>query len=731
MYDPVNNIKREVNKKRRINVFLVGFIIIFLVIVFRLVTIQILDAEKYRITAKKQYQTKVIINPSRGLIFDRNMNLLVSNSQTVSVAADPNMIGDVDSVTILLSKIFNKSVNKYVEKLESSSSSFVYLERKKTVEDIKGLDTMNIEGLIVLKEPTRIYNYGSLASQVLGFTDLDNKGQSGIELAFDNDLSGKEGYMVMQKDGKGNLRPDIHFPQKDPTKGNNIVLTIDINIQRLVEEELKKGVQQSRADNGKVVVISVKTGEILALSSYPTFDPNNIRQSDTIGMKNAVISDIYEPGSTFKLITAAGSLEEKIENRYSIIATEGGSYDVYGNQIEDSYQSYSLTFQQTIEQSSNIGMMKIAKKLGRERFYKYARDFGFGIYTGIELPGENKGYLKRPIDFSRESLEYMAIGYQVMVNALQLAIAYSSIANNGLLMKPSVVKRELGIDGSIIYKNTPTPVRQVVSVNTAMTLTELLTGVVEKGTGKNAAIEGVHVAGKTGTVQRLVNGKYSSNSHTGSFLGYFPSEDPLILVAVIIDNPKSGDYYGGKVAAPIFQKIASRIINMTEILEVTNPEFLNTSFEKLPEESPKVTDMKNSFVYVPNLIDLKVNDAIEILKEKRIAFEIVSERDDHLSQTRGYKEVVVSQLPLPNERIYDINNTKVMLTVKNCKVKDNELILVPDVMQCSLRRAINKLVLAGFTVEINGSGQIIDQIPKPGAEHLPKSKVILFCKNEF
>ena len=445
-------------------------------------------------------------------------------------------------------------------------------------------------------------------------------------------------------------------------------------------------------------------------------------------MKNTVVSDIYEPGSTFKLITAAGSLEEKIENESSIIATEGGSFDVHGNLIKDSQSSYSLTFQQTIEQSSNIGMMNISKKLGSERFYKYARDFGFGIYTGIELPGENKGSLKRPIDFSPESLEYMTIGYQVMVNTVQLAFAYASIANNGLLMKPSVLKREIGLDGNILYENTPTPVRQVVSQNTAQTLTLLLTGVIERGTGKKAAIENVNIAGKTGTVQKLVNGKYSSNSHTATFLGYFPSENPMILVAVVIDNPKSGEYYGGSVAAPIFQKIASRIINYTEILETPNPEFLKTNFKNVPKKMMEIKDVKNTYEYVPNLIDLEVKDAIEVLKEKGFSYEIINDNNRE-KQVKDYKNIVFTQSPLPNEKI--TNNIKIKLTAKSISVKNKKLIKVPNVLKYSLRRAINKLVAEGFTVEINGSGRIIDQIPKPDTKQPPQSKIILFCKNEF
>jgi len=724
----LNKKEKIINFNRRVNIFMLCFAVFFFVIVFRLVTIQIIDSEKYKLAAKKQYLMKETITPARGLIFDRNMNLLVSNTLKYTVAADPNMIKNPDSVSLVLANIFGKDRNEYFQKLTNKNTSYVVLEKKVDPDNIKGLDSADIEGLIVKKEYARVYKFGQLASQMLGITGFDFIGISGVELASNKELSGKEGYMLMLKDGKGRKRPNLNYPKKDPVNGNNIVLTLDINIQKFAEEELEKGVKDYQADGGKVIVLGVKTGEILAMSSYPTFDPNNIQQSDSLGMKNSVLADVFEPGSTFKIVTAAASLEENIESRNSLIQTESGSFDYHGMKISDSHKSGSMTFQEVIEQSSNIGFIKTADKLGAERFYKYARDFGFGIYSGLEIPGENKGLLKRPVEFSRESVGFMAIGYQVMVNTLQLASAYASIGNNGMLMKPFIVKKEITSGGSYVNENFPVQVRQVISERTSTILTELLTGVIERGTARDAKIDGMKIAGKTGTAQKLIEGKYTSSSHLSSFVGYFPAENPLVLVCVIIDNPKSGEYYGGKVSAPIFKNIAQRIIDYFGCLNLSNPQFINVNFDQKLNDALK-NKSKEENKYIPNLIDLKIDDAIALLKENNIKYEIISEAKDN--NNKGYFSIVTSQVPEAYEKVQSTEECKVKIYVSSKKIEESKLIKIPDFRKYSLRNAITKLVSEGFKVEIRGSGEIVDQYPKPGSEIFPDAKIVLQCKNEM
>ncbi len=707
------------------NFFFVMFFAVFILILVKLVNIQILESEKYKIAARKQYESKITLKPYRGQIYDRNMNVLVSNSYEYSFAADPNMVDNPERVAEIFSGAFGKSKNEYLEKLATPNTSFVYLERKIAPERLNGLDTLDISGVIVLKEPKRNYNYGALASQVLGFTNIDNIGQSGVELLMESELAGKEGYVIMQRDGKGNVRPSLEFPRKEAENGNNIVLTLDINFQRFSEEELEQGVKEFNADGGKVIIQAVKTGEILAMTSYPTFNPNSITSADTAGMKNAVITDVYEPGSTFKLITAAASLEEKIEDRNSIIATENMN-GIKGLNIKDVHQASSMTFQQAIEQSSNVGFSKISLKLGKEKFYKYARDFGFGIYSGLELPAENKGMLKRPIDFSGVSLPYMSIGYEVLVNAMQLTNAYSSIANNGMMMKPYIVMKETGNDWSVKFENSPTQLRQVVSEKTAKTLTSLLTGVVERGTGMDAKLENVTVAGKTGTAQRLINGEYSSSSHNATFIGFFPAEDPQVIISVILNNPKSGEYYGGKVAAPVFKKIAQRIIGFCGTDDITKKNFVSVNYHKGSEES-KSADSRSHELLVPNVLNLKTTDAIAILDENKFKHEII--REDASVNIGNADSYVVSQYPSPNERVIQGDSSVIKLVIKKGMDGEERLIAVPDVKQMSLRKAINILLMEGFDIDINGSGMIVDQSPEAGSRELPKSKIILYCKN--
>lgn len=711
--------KGRINFRKRVNFILFFILAMMTVIIARLAVIQIIDSEKYSIIAKKQSQTRDIISPSRGIIFDRNMNPMVSNIFKVSVIADPYKIKNPEIVAELLSGVFGKSKTEYLDNLSNKNLNSFYIERKAQVNDLQGLDSLRIEGLEVFKEPARYYNYGQTASQLIGYNNLDNKGVSGIELSFDKDLTGKDGYMISRKDGKGTKRPDLNYIQKEPESGANVVLTIDKNIQQIAEDELANGIRTFNAYRGKAVVVSVKTGEILGMCTYPTFDPNDIKKEDTSGMKNAVISDIYEPGSTFKIVTAAAIIEEKLGVGSTVINTENGNYKVYGMSISDSYPASSLSFQEIVERSSNVGFVKLSQKLGAERFFKYARDFGFGIYSGIELNGENRGYLKRPIDFSNGSLEFMSIGYQVAVNALQLTMAYSAIANEGLLMKPYIVKKIISSDGKVIQENTPSPVRQVVSNETARTLSQMFKGVIERGTGTDAKIEGVSVAGKTGTTQKIVEGEYSSGSHISSFVGYFPAENPEIIITIVIDDPKNG-YYGGKVAAPVFQKIASRMMEYMGKTVSYKDEYIATT-----QNTVEIKDASAGNVNViPNLINMRLKDAIEILNERKIIYEIENE----IKENERNSKIISNQQPSPGSSLQD--GVRLKLQVKDFFISSEASMIIPNVKQMSLRKAINKLVSDGFTVDVNGSGEIVDIYPKAGTKVPSKSKVILFCKEE-
>jgi len=421
---------------------------------------------------------------------------------------------------------------------------------------------------------------------------------------------------------------------------------------------------------------------------------------------------MYEPGSTFKVVSASASLEEKLMNRNDVINTYGGEYTYKGVTIKDSHGHTSLSFQQVIEQSSNIGMIQVANRLGKDRFYKYARDFGFGITTGIDLPGEMKGVLKKPVEYSSVSLNSMAIGYEVMVTALQMANSYACIANGGTLMMPFIIKRELLPDGKVIKENRPVEVRTVVSRQTAKELTDLLVGAVERGTGVDAKISNMKVAGKTGTSRKFVDGKYSESKYTSSFIGYFPAENPVVIVAVVIDAPMSGSYYGGKVAAPIFKKIAERIIALTGLHEFSNPDFsssyaVNTSFDPSGIESGGNL----------NLLNFDINDAAKMLVERSINFDV---------EGPAKNSVVIDQ-----KYVNDEDGNRIMKLITKGKeinpAENQQAIKMPELKGMSLRGCIKALSSLGIEYKITGSGKVTAQIPEPGSTISKNQQVSITC----
>ncbi|MEO8513200.1 MAG: penicillin-binding transpeptidase domain-containing protein [Ignavibacteria bacterium] len=691
------NTKITANTDRRIVLFMAVFALLFLVILYKLFTIQVLDAAKYQLAAKKQYESKISLKSSRGIIFDRKMNSLVSNIVMYSFAADPNMVDNKDSVAQVFSAIFKKDKSFYIDKLNAKNTSFVWLERRIDPKFDAQVKDISFSGVIKLNEPNRIFNYDKLTSSLVGYTNIDNNGLSGIELELNDMLAGKEGYVVMQKDGLGRKRPAVEFPRQEPVDGNNVILTIDLNIQKIVEEELSAGVSANNSLGGKVIVMNVKTGEILAM--------NSINLDGSSQDKIAEITDMYEPGSTFKIVTAASALEESIYNKYDVINTFGGEY----MNIKDSHEFSSLTFQQVIEQSSNVGTIQVANRLGKERFYKYARDFGFGITTGLDLPGEMKGRLKKPIEFSPVSLNYMAIGYEVLVTALQMTNAYACVANDGMMMKPFVIKKVLAPDGTLIKEYQPVEIRNVISKNTAKSLTELFVGVVERGTGKDAKIENIKIAGKTGTSQKMVEGKYSKSKYTSSFIGYFPAENPQIVVSVIIDAPGAGEYYGGKVSAPIFRKIAERIINLTGLHEYNSQENeANIVMTVNPTQD-------NSSL---NLLNFDISDAVKFLNENELPYEVEGPRKN---------AIVVSQEMVTGEK-----GGKVIKLVTAGGGSDNKSLKesgmkMPDLKGMSLRKCIKVISSMGLDFKVNGCGKVSMQVPEAGVILGKNQTVIINC----
>lgn len=615
-----------------------AFALFFVLIAGRLLQIQILEAPTYQAIARKQYEQTFVLPSVRGNIYDRNNNVLASNSMFVSFAADPKVVGDnADDVAEQFSAAFNKPRAFYLAKLQSVTSSgapkrFVWLERRVRPEIAKRIESFNLVGVVAINEPKRLYHYDDVAGTLIGFTDVDNKGISGLELEFDAYLRGKNGSVVMQRDGLGRARPSVDYPRVEPSDGHNLILTLDLAYQAIVEQELKRGVVRTRADAGLAVMLNPKTGEILALANVPGLNPNDLTSYDVNAARNRVVTDMFEPGSVFKVVTASAAYENGLVTPEKKFYAEHGSYIVTVSskgktrKITDTHPYDWISFQEAIELSSNIVMAKVGPNIGAERLYREARNFGFGVPSGVDLPGEVRGILKKPNEWSGTTLQTMAYGYEVAVSPIQIVCAYAAVANRGILMKPFIVSRVQDNSGDVIAEQQPQVVRKVILEQTAALLTQAFEGVVERGTAKESHIDGLRIAGKTGTSKKVVGGHYGTGSYTGSFVGFFPIENPQVVCLVMIDNPKGGDYYGGSTSAPIFRAIAERIINTSG------------RFTKTPQPKDQ-TQLKNG-ISVPDVRTLQVLIASRLLESHGLK-----------SQTVGTGDVVVRQVPEPGKHL--------------------------------------------------------------------------------
>ncbi len=700
------------SKGRLITLKLV-FALFFVVVVGRLVQVQILDSAKYQTIARKQYEETFVLPAVRGNIYDRSGNVLVSNSVLLSFAADPKFVGEsADDVAEKFSSVFGKPRSYYLARLHSTNASgsskrFVWLERRVRPEIAKRLESSKLGGIVLVNEPKRLYHYDDVAGTLVGFTDVDNKGISGLELQFDEYLRGKNGSVVMQRDGLGRARPSVDYPRVNPHDGYHLTLTIDLAYQSIVEEELKKGVAVNKADAGLAVMLNPKTGEILALANIPGLNPNELSSYGINAARNRVVTDIFEPGSVFKVVTASAAYEHHIVSPEKRFNAEHGTYRVAlpGGKIRpirDSHEYDWISFQEAIEYSSNIVMAKVGPNIGAERFYRQARDFGFGIPTGIEFPGEARGRLKKPFEWSGTTLQTLAFGYEVAVTPLQIACSYAAVANKGVLMKPFIVSRVQTNDGEVIVEQRPQMIRKVISSETADLLTQAFEGVVERGTATEVRIQGVRVAGKTGTSRQVISGKYGDGNYTASFVGFFPAEDPQLVGLVMLDKPRARGYYGGFTSGPVFRAIAERIINTTG------------RFTKRPE--PKEQGHPKNGISVPDVRTLQIGIASKILEGQGLK-----------AQGIGTGDIVVRQVPEAGKRLEAGDVVQLVLNSTEADEKSGKVV-VPDLRGMSLRRAINRLVVDDFDLSVRGSGVVVEQIPAAGRKVQAGVTIHLVCE---
>lgn len=548
------------NKNSRLYVIVIVFIIFFILIFARLIYIQIISSDQLSQIANEQYIKTVKLFPNRGNIYDRHHRPLALTMPIYSAYADPSQIENVNFISKKLTDILKIPLHVLKYKLENSES-FVWIKRHINKGEELKLEKLNLTGIGLVRERVRYYPDKKLAAHVIGYTGIDTQGLAGIEYLFDKELKGVKGYKYINIDG---AQRELIYLSKNyvkPHKGYDLVLSIDEVVQYIIEQALKKAVKKWNAKGGSIIVMNPFTGEILGMANYPTFDPNKFSQFSPEKRRNRAVSDIIEPGSIFKIITASAVLEENLVRKNEKIYCENGAYKIHSHILNDYHPYGFLTFPKVIINSSNIGTVKLAQRLGKKELYHYIRLFGFGEPTGINLPGEATGILRKPEDWSKISIAAVPIGQEVGVTAIQLACAISVIANGGKLMKPLIV-RKIELSGEGILKNfIPLVRRRVISTQTATIMKQILTRVVQEGTGQRADIEGIKVGGKTGTAQKIgKDGTYSNSKYIASFMGFAPVKKPRISVVVIVDEP-SPLHFGGVVAAPVFKQVTSEILS--------------------------------------------------------------------------------------------------------------------------------------------------------------------------
>jgi stage V sporulation protein D (sporulation-specific penicillin-binding protein) len=546
-------------KKERIIFLFIIFIILFLSLIYRLYNIQVIQRNKFEEIAQQEHLTSFSIEGERGNIYDRNYKKLAVNINVQSLFAIPPKIENPQETAQKISSILNIKVKDVLEKL-NQKKSFVWVERKLTETEVAGIEKLNLEGFNFLDESKRNYPKNYLASNLMGFVGIDNQGLEGLESFFDKELKGLPGLSIIERDATGSEVPLSIKEAIAHKDGHSIVLTIDEVIQYITEEALDKAFQKSKAKAGIAIVVRPKTGEILAMAIKPSYDPNYFNSYPRDLWRNRAVTDAYEPGSTFKIITIATALEERVVNLNDQFNCVGWT-KYNGTVFHDIHQHGSQNLTDIVKNSCNVGVIEVGTRLDEKVFEKSIRRFGFGTLTEINLPGEINGLVRSVKDWSRISLASLSIGQEISVTPLQLIMAVSAIANRGTLMKPMIVKEIVDSMQSKMRIFKPKPVRQVVSVDTALTMTKILEQVVEDGTGTMAKVAGYQIAGKTGTAQKFdfSTGKYSKDKYSSWFVGYVPAENPEISILVLLDEPK-GSYYGGTVAAPVFQEIASKVL---------------------------------------------------------------------------------------------------------------------------------------------------------------------------
>lgn len=670
-------------------------------ITLQILRIQLKEGAPLRSLWNAQAIDVIAIPAQRGLILDRKGRELVGNTVSYTVALDPHFPGvsddDIRRFVRELSKVGRMTSGEYMQRLRSAppSSRYVVLERNLEAGAVEVLRELGLRAVILEEQYKRRYNYESLASHVIGYVNHELSGMSGLESSYDYYLRGSDGRRQVRRDRSGRIRAYVGAPRKLPRQGYTVISTIDAQIQAIAEDELRKGVERGLAVRGSILIMDPKTGAVKAMASYPSFDPNMPSQSPPENRRNTVIADLIEPGSTFKLVTAAAAVEEGRVSLDEWFDTGSGRRMISGQVMRDHEPLGKISFEEAIRKSSNIATSEVAGRIPSEIFYQYARNFGFGARTFIDLPGEAAGTLRKPYEWSAVTKPWMSIGYEVQITLIQLAQAYASFANNGVMMRPYVVDRVVDERGRTVHRNRPESVRRTLKTETIAALKPVFESVVsDSGTAGIARIDGFPMAGKTGTAQKFIDGRYRTR-YLASFAGFFPADNPRYVCLVMIDEPRLS-YYGGFIAGPVFRNVALRLIGLDDQLQ-------------MKPGGKKGGETRSQWVVMPELRGMHRNEA---------AFLLASYNVSH--RFNGAGSYVVGQSPQAGDQFLRSNPVSIELASSiqsdTTRISDRHA-PVPDVRGMNVRKAVSWLHRYGFEVEIVGSGTIYAQFPAPGQQY--------------
>jgi stage V sporulation protein D (sporulation-specific penicillin-binding protein) len=676
----------HVTIRKRVIVLFFVITVIMGGLVFRLGYLQVFHSTWLAENATDQRIRDIPVEAKRGIIFDRTGKELAVSISMESIYAIPAEIKNVDETAAKLAAILTLNKDN-LSNLLQKRQAFTWVKRKVPNVIARQIQSLEISGIGVTQESSRYYPQDNLAAHVLGFTGIDSQGLDGVEITFDSYLRGRAGSIMVEYDARGREIPYANHRYVPPVEGNDIYLTIDMVIQQIAERELDKVMQETQAKAATIIAMEPDSGEILALANRPDYNPNQFADYPPKLWRNIAISNAYEPGSTFKIITASAALGEKVvslEDRFY----DPGSVEVQGRQIHCwKYGGHgSETFEEVIENSCNVGFVNVGLRLGRDSFYKYFDKLGLGRPTGIDLPGEAKGITIEKSQVKPINIATMAMGQSIAVTPIQLLTAVSAVANGGTLLRPQIVKEIKDKQGEMIRGFQADGVSQVINSETSEQVRGVLEKVVEIGTGKNAFVDGFKIGGKTGTAQKVGAGGYLPDKYIASFVGFAPADHPKIVMLVIIDEPV-GIYYGGQIAAPVFAAV------MKDVLP----------YLKVNHAPPKADEAMQSHTLVPNLINLPVSEAMEKLQAVGLT-----------ARVEETGERVADQIPKPESRVPA--GSQVLLYTLTGRYDRGE-ITVPDCTGHNEKVLLEMLGQLGLAYKsVNQGSQAVKQDPPPGSK---------------